>query len=37
VKEVKNGYEFGFTLENYEDLQEKDILECYEKIQERRN
>jgi translation initiation factor IF-2 len=30
VKEVKESYECGIVLENYNDIQEKDILECYE-------
>lgn len=30
VKDVKESYECGIVLENYNDIQEKDILECYE-------
>lgn len=30
VKEVKTGYECGLSLENYNDLKEKDIIESYE-------
>ena len=30
VKEVKDGYECGIALENFNDLQERDLLECYE-------
>ncbi|MBM3468079.1 MAG: translation initiation factor IF-2 [Alphaproteobacteria bacterium] len=30
VKEVKESYECGIVLENYNDIQEKDIIECYE-------
>jgi translation initiation factor IF-2 len=30
VKEVKESYECGIVLENYNDIQEKDVLECYE-------
>ncbi len=29
VKEVKGGFECGIAFENYEDIKEKDILECY--------
>lgn len=36
VKEVKNNYECGITLENYDDIKEGDIIECYEKIEEKR-
>lgn len=30
VKEVKGGFECGIAFENYEDMKEKDIIECYE-------
>jgi translation initiation factor IF-2 len=30
VKEVKEGYECGMSFENYNDIQEKDVIECYE-------
>ncbi len=30
VKEVLNGYECGIGLQNFYDIQENDILECYE-------
>jgi len=30
VKEVKDGYECGIALENFNDLQEGDLIECYE-------
>lgn len=30
VKEVKESYECGIVLENYNDIRENDILECYE-------
>lgn len=36
VKEVKNNYECGIAIENYDDIKEKDIIECYEKIEEKR-
>jgi translation initiation factor IF-2 len=30
VKEVKSGYECGIALENFNDLREGDLIECYE-------
>ncbi len=33
VKEVKAGYECGITLDNYQDIKEKDIIEAYELIE----
>lgn len=33
VKEVKDGYECGMAFENYQDLKEGDVIECFE-IQE---
>ena len=30
VKEVKNGYDCGITLENYSDIKENDIIQAYE-------
>ncbi|MGI4851094.1 MAG: translation initiation factor IF-2 [Janthinobacterium lividum] len=33
VREVKEGYECGMAFENYQDIREKDIIECFE-IQE---
>lgn len=30
VKEVKESYECGIVLENFNDIQEKDVIECYE-------
>jgi translation initiation factor IF-2 len=30
VREVKDGYECGIALENWDDIQEGDVLECYE-------
>ena len=29
VKEVKDGYECGVCLENYTDIKEGDIIECF--------
>lgn len=36
VKEVKEGTECGMAFENYEDLRQGDIIECYEIIEEAR-
>ena len=36
AKEVKNGFECGIALENFEDIKEKDIIECYEIIETKR-
>jgi len=36
VKEVKNGFECGIAFENYEDIKEKDTLECYEVVEQKR-
>jgi translation initiation factor IF-2 len=36
VKEVAAGYECGLSLERYQDIKEKDILEVYELVQEKR-
>jgi translation initiation factor IF-2 len=30
VKEVKSGFECGMAFENYEDIREKDMIECFE-------
>jgi len=30
VKEVKEGYECGMAFENYQDIRENDVIECYE-------
>jgi len=30
VREVQNGYECGMALENYDDIKEGDVIECYE-------
>lgn len=30
AKEVKSGFECGIAFENYEDIKEKDVVECYE-------
>ena len=32
VKEVTKGYDCGITLENYQDIREKDIIESYELV-----
>lgn len=33
VKEVKKGYECGITLENFSDIKELDIIECFEMVE----
>jgi translation initiation factor IF-2 len=30
VREVESGYECGINIENYDDVQEGDLIECYE-------
>src|SRR5690606_24502131 len=30
VREVKEGYECGMAFENYSDMKEADVIECYE-------
>ncbi|MFH4415787.1 MAG: translation initiation factor IF-2 [Neisseriaceae bacterium] len=37
VKEVKQGFECGLTIKNYNDIQEKDQLEIFEIIEVQRN
>ncbi len=37
VKEVKSGFECGIAFENYEDIKEKDMLECYEIVEQKRS
>ena len=32
VKEVKSGYECGMLIENFNDIKENDIIECYEMV-----
>jgi len=34
VKEVQQGYECGMAFENYEDIKQGDVIECYEIVQE---
>ncbi len=36
VKEVKSGFECGITIENYNDLKEKDVIEAYEIVEVKR-
>lgn len=36
VKEVKNGFECGITIENYNDIKEKDVFETYELVEVKR-
>jgi translation initiation factor IF-2 len=37
VKEVKSGFECGIAFENYEDIKEKDVVECYELVEQKRS
>lgn len=37
AKEVKTGFECGIAFENFEDLKEKDIVECYEIVEQKRS
>ncbi len=37
AKEVKNGFECGFSIENFEDIKEGDIIECYEVVEKKRS
>jgi len=34
VKEVKNGYECGIMLENYNDIKEGDVIEAFKEVEE---
>ena len=36
AKEVKNGFECGIAFENFEDIKEKDTIECYEIVEQKR-
>jgi translation initiation factor IF-2 len=36
VKEVKEGMECGMAFENYDDIKENDIIECYQIVEEAR-
>ena len=33
VKEVKQGIECGITIENFNDIKEKDIIEAYDVVE----
>ena len=37
AKEVKNGFECGIAFENFEDIKEKDTIECYEVVEQKRS
>jgi len=37
VKEVKEGMECGMAFENYDDIKEGDVIECYEIVEEARS
>jgi translation initiation factor IF-2 len=30
VKEVREGFECGMAFENYDDIKENDVIECFE-------
>ena len=36
AREVMEGFECGLTLNNYSDLQEGDVIECYQKVEHQR-
>lgn len=36
AREVGEGFECGLTLANYQDIQEGDIIECYQKVEHQR-
>jgi translation initiation factor IF-2 len=36
AKEVKNGFECGIAFENFEDIKERDTIECYEIVEQKR-
>ena len=36
VKEVKNNFEFGTVLDNYDDIKIKDLIECYNLVETKR-
>ncbi len=36
AKEVKTGFECGFSLENYDDIKEQDVVECFEIVEQKR-
>ena len=36
VKEVKKGFECGITIEGFNDIKEKDIIEAYEMVEIKR-
>ncbi|MDD4705621.1 MAG: translation initiation factor IF-2 [Bacilli bacterium] len=36
VKEVKNGFECGITIEGYNDIKEKDVFEAYQEVEVKR-
>lgn len=37
TKEVKSGFECGFSIENYDDIKEGDAIECYEISEQKRS
>ena len=37
VKEVKSGYECGISIDNYDDIKEKDVIESFKITEEKRS
>jgi translation initiation factor IF-2 len=37
VAEVREGFECGMAFENYEDIKEGDIIEAFEKVEEKKS
>ena len=37
AREVKSGFECGITLENYIDIKENDVIECFENVEVKRS
>ncbi len=37
VKEAKSGFECGIALDDFDDIKEKDIIECYEIVEQKRS
>lgn len=35
VKEVRSGFECGMTIENFNDIKENDIIECYQMVEQK--
>ena len=37
VKEAKSGFECGIALDNFDDIKENDIIECYDIVEKKRS